>query len=269
MSNTKNKKRTTKNINTNQQNNDKKCCQKIKSFFNYDRTNLFISIGSLLFAIFAIILSYNANSFSKETSPLTYSYEFVKNDALNLYPSIDSDVYYNISDIVIDINNNPGKISKAYIAQVGSDENGNDFADIRCCERDSDTVIVFDDNFALKYRYVDKSRTAKLSIGFNDFNKDKYGHFFIIFKSYSGDYYYNIVHYITDDERYYDETTGFYFVDTNTNFLDISDIYNRNEIALLCDDINHKDYVTHEINMDEYTNQLENEYKLLKDKLEG
>lgn len=240
----------------------------VRDFFSYDRMNFIISISSLFFSIIALILSYNANSFSKDMSPLNYSYEFIKNDSTNVVPSIKSDVMYNISDIVININNNPGKISNVYIAYVNIDADGEHFVDIRCCKEDIDEGLVINNNLVLKYKYIVERQNAKLSVGFNEFNKKNYGHFFIILKSYSGDYYYNVVHYINDDEPYYSENTGLYFLDTKTDFFNIKEIYDRNKITLLCNEINSKKYINSRIYADEYTNQFENEYKIIKEKIE-
>lgn len=152
------------NINGKSKNQDKKS----KNFFNRDNINLFTSVVSLVVAIVALFLSCDANSFSRNLSPLTYSFEFKEDKAANITMPSNPDMLYNISDIVIKINNNPGKISNAYIATVCNEEESS-FVDIRNCVQDSDNLIQFNEHFLLKYRYVVGNKMAKLSIGFNDF----------------------------------------------------------------------------------------------------
>lgn len=231
--------------------------------------NTFNSAIGILLSIIAIILASNANSFSKDMSPLTYSYEFVNRDPFNISTNPNSNVSYNVSDIVITIENNPGKISDAYIAYVDSDKDGENFIDIRHCEQGSDIGILFKEYFILKYKYIVKSSDTELSIGFNDFREEKYGHFFIVFKSYSGNYYYNMIHYVINDEAEYDESTCLYLVNTKTDFINMTDIYSLDKMAKICDDINNKKYIQKPIELNDYINQLENDYKLLKSKLEG
>lgn len=227
--------------------------------------SILLSLIGLGCSIAAIILSQNANDFAKDISPLTYSFEVKENIAQNIVPSETADISFNVSNIKINIDNEPGKISNIYIAYVYD----NDAVDIRSCEPGIDKAIVFDKSFMLKYNYDIQSKTTIFSTGFSRLDKEKFGYFFIILKSYSGDYYYNIIHYITDDETYLDEESKLYFVDTKTNGLKISEIYDQEEMKSLCNDINNKKYIEKPIELNEYINQLENDYKFLKSKLEG
>ena len=240
-----------------------------KSSF-WEIINSIIGTIGIIGSIIALIISLSANSFTKTVSPLTYSFDVSNKNSTNIMPALENnDVIYNISDIVINIDNEPGSISNLYIARLYTSETNKQVIDIRQCEEGNDVGVVFDTNFILKYNYEVNNRSAKFSTGFNSLGNEKYGYFFIILKSYSGNYYYNIVHYIINDTPQIDEETGLNLINTQTELLKITDIYDRDKIKSICTEINSKNYITSKIDIDDYIIKLENDYKLLKDKLEG
>lgn len=234
--------------------------QKIKNFFNRDNLNIFTSVVSLLLAIVAIFLSYDANSFSKNLSPLTYSYDISKSVAVNISKDSTADTSYNISDIIIDLNDNPGKIAEIYIADVS-----NNTIDIHNCQYKVPEIFVLSNNLIVKFEY----RKKEIKIGFNKFEKLKSGYFFLILKSFSGEYYYNILHYITDDKSEYDEENKLYFTNTKIDFWKILNIYDQNEMKRICDEINSKSYTIDKLNYRQYLLQIESDFKMLKEKIES
>ncbi len=78
-----------------------------------------------------------------------------------------------------------------------------------------------------------------------------------------------MIHYVINDEAEYDESTGLYLINTKTDFINMTDIYSLDKMGKICDDINNKKYIQKPIELNEYINQLENDYKFLKSKLEG
>ncbi len=226
--------------------------------------NSIIGIVGILGSMIALIFSIQSYSFTKDISPLSYSFDVSSKIVSFVSPDKNADISYNVSDIIIELDNQPGEISEIYISNIFNED-----IDIHNCEYNDIKTLVLNDDLMLRYKCVKNAKKTTLNIGFSKFEKLTSGYFFIVFKSYSGDYYYNIVHYITSDDTKFDKETNLYNVDCNIDFYKMSDIYDRNKLTELCININKKDYTDTPIDIKEYTSQIEKDYNLLKSKLEG
>lgn len=225
------------------------------------KSKIFKAIVSFLLSLITIILSLSAYDFSKKISPFTYSYSVEENITFNISNSVSSNANYNITPLKVNIKNATGDIDNISIAYL---KDG--ILDIQSGEYKKEATFNFEKGLAVRLTYSGEFKNTKLEIRFNDFFTDCNGYFFIIFKSYSGDYYYNVLHYIKEDEKHYDESTGLYFIDVNTRFFRIQDIYNRSLMNELCTIINENS--DSEIKVDDYIAKIEQDYNLIKSKIE-
>ncbi len=218
----------------------------------------FLNIGM---SIIALLLSGISYSFTKSISPLTYYCEESSKTIANAAADENAEVTYNISSMDITINNSPGSVADIFLADVTDEK-----VDIYCIQKKDLDGITLNDHLMLLCKYTKSVSKVELRINFSSPPALRSGYFFVIFKSYSGDYYYNIIHYIAEDTSYMSGPLR--IVDVNTEFLKIHSIYSRGEIQLLCDEINQKNYTKNQVDVDSYTQQIENDYQKIKSKLE-
>lgn len=221
---------------------------------------------NILISLTALIVSITAYSFSKSISPLTYTFDNEITEIVNISQDELSDVNYSISDISITINKGRGNIDEIYIAHILDGK-----LDLFRCKYGDFEGAVLNEEFMFKYRIDKNISNWKFDMTFNQLTSKKTGYFFIVFKAYSGNYYYNLIHYIMDDEKSFNEEAGLYFINTKTKFLKLQDIYNQYEIKTLCDEINSKKYNQNnkQIDYNSYQLEIENDYKILKEKVES
>lgn len=217
---------------------------------------------SIITSIVALIVSGISYSFTKSISPLTYFCEENSKTIANTAADESAEVTYNISSMDITINNFPGAVAEIYLADVANEK-----VDIYCIQKKDSDGIILNDQLMLFCRYTKSISKVTLSINFSNPPALKSGYFFVIFKSYSGNYYYNIIHYIAADTSYMSDSLR--IVEVDTEFLKMQNIYSRGEIQLLCDEINQKNYTKNQVDVDSYTQQIENDYQKIKSKLEN
>lgn len=231
--------------------------EKITKFLK-DSSN-WLSIITSIVALFVSGISY---SFTKSISPLTYFCEESSKTIANTAADENAEVTYNISSMDITINNSPGAVAEIYLADVTNEK-----VDIYCIQKKDLDGIILNDQLMLLCRYTKSLSKVKLRINFSSPPALRSGYFFVIFKSYSGNYYYNIIHYIAEDTSYMSGPLR--IVEVDTDFLKMQNIYSRGEIQVLCDEINQKNYTKNQVDVDSYTQQIENDYQKIKSKLEN
>lgn len=217
---------------------------------------------SIITSIIALILSGISYAFTKNISPLIYTYT-VSEDVMVQVSSIKAEsVQYNLSDVAIDINNRHGEVAEVFIASVIENK-----IDIYNCLNDELKITTLNGTM-FKYTRSKSISQTHLRIGFSQISALESGYFFIIFKSYSGQYYYNLLHYIANDTSNSIDANGIVLSEVNITFHEIHEIYNRNSIQNLCDSINTKTYTKNQIGVDDYTKKIEEDYQAIKSKIE-
>ncbi len=221
-----------------------------------------IDVISFIVSGIALVVSFRSLYFARQTSPLIYSCPAAESVMGQVSSGKDTDVNYNLTSADIVIENYPGKIAEVYIASIWNDK-----VDIYNCERENQRITLIND-LMLKYEREDGICNTKLSVGFAGESTGDFGYFFLIFKSYAGEYYYNVVHYIKDNTSTI-ESDGVLYTSVNTFFLKMQDVYNRNIMQMLCDEIKRQNYAEdQQFDVDSYTKQIENDYQIIKSKFE-
>lgn len=246
--------------NASNESNDNKCIIKIKNFIQCPIYKLIISILSILLSVTALVISIMAYNRSRQIEPFTYEFSVENENTLNASVTEDS-VDYNITPLNIHIENGTGDIDEIIIAYV---KDG--IIDIKSNTFKSDFACNFEKGLIVYLKYSGSGDDIDISMGFNDLNSDCSGYFFVIFKSYEGEYYYNIVHHVKEKSYQYDKTSKLYWINVDTRFFRNYDIYDRSLMSELCTIINENS--GSEINLDDYIAQIEQDYNLIKSKIE-
>mgnify|MGYP005754649565 FL=1 len=242
-------------------NNRNKCTERIQKFIDCPIYKLVIGILSVLLSIIALITSCIAFNRSRQIEPFTYELSVNNENTLSASITENSPVDYNITPLKIHIKNGTGDINEIIVAYVRDgviDIKSNPFRSNFGCDFEKGLIAYFN--------YSGNKNNVDINVGFNDLNSDCKGYFFVIFKSYEGEYYYNIIHYVKERTSQYDEDSELYWTNVDTRFFRIYDIYNRYLIADLCSVINENS--DSNILVDDYSAQLEQDYNLIKSKIE-
>lgn len=234
---------------------------KIQKFIECPIYKLIIGILSILLSVTALIISCIAFNHSRQIEPFTYEFSVENEDTLNVSVTEDASVDYNITPLNLHIENGTGDIDEILIAYV---KDG--VIDIKSNTFRNDFECNFEKGLMVYFRYSGSGDNIDIKVGFNDLNSDCSGYFFVIFKSYDGEYYYNIVHHIKEKSYQYDDNSKLYWINVDTRFFRNYDIYDRSLMNELCTIINENS--DSKINLDDYIDQIEQDYYLIKSKIE-
>lgn len=221
----------------------------------------FNSFFSILISFVALIISCIACCHSEKVEPFTYEFSVENENTLSASITENSPVDYNITPLNIHIQNGTGDIDEIIVAFVRDR-----VIDIKSNPFRNDFECNFEKGLMAYFKYSGSGDNIDINVGFNDLNSNRNGYFFVIFKSYEGEYYYNIIHYVKEQTSQYDEDSKLYWTNVDTRFFRIYDIYNRGLISDLCSVINENS--DSNILVDDYINQLEQDYNLIRSKIE-
>ncbi len=217
----------------------------------------------MILSCIAITISFSSYYYSQKVSPLTYTLptESIKTEYIANKKT--PNVFYNIEQKNIEIIKDTGEISQIYFASVN-----NGTVEIQGCNyKDEHAIFSFENGLNILY-YFDHNA----NIGFNWFDSAnescyKTNYFYVIIKSYSGDYYYNFISFYIDSDTK-DNNDGTTTIIVNSKICKIEDLYNSQIINNLTEKINLEKYMDNKITSSTYRTNIEKDYFLIKEKLQ-